>query len=64
MAQRCDRATDFTGAIDCYQQILSLQPQRDDIYAKLGNAFNQQKQLIQARSAYQKAIVLQPKQAP
>ncbi|MEM8829649.1 MAG: tetratricopeptide repeat protein [Cyanobacteria bacterium P01_G01_bin.19] len=64
MAQKCDLAANFPGAIDCYQQILALQPQRADIYAKLGNAFYQQKKLNQAVFAFQQAIALQPKQEP
>ena len=56
--------SDFASAVDCYQKIIGWQPNRSDVYLKLGDSFSQQKQFKKAISAYDKAIALRPEQAP
>lgn len=64
VAAKCCQESDFATAIGCYQKIISLQPNRSDVYLKLGDGFSQQEQFRSAISAYQIAIELQPGQAP
>lgn len=62
LAKSSRQQSDFATTVNYYQQILSLQPQRADIYAELGNIYNLLNQSTLAISAYKEAIKLQPKQ--
>ena len=64
IARKCHQESNFVTAVDCYQKILKLQPNRADIYLKLGEIFKQQQRLDRAIVAYQGAIELQSKQPP
>ena len=62
VAKRSRQESDFASAIDCYQKILGLQPDRFDIYVELGDTFTRQQQFERAALAYQKSIELYPRQ--
>lgn len=63
-AVKCHREADFATAIQYYQRISELQPQRADIYCELGKIFQQQQQTASAIEAYRRAIEINPHQSP
>ena len=64
IAEKSEGEADFAAAVNCYQKVIGLQPNRADIYLKLGDAFKEQQQFERAITAYQKAIALKPQQPP
>ena len=62
-ARSCRQRQDFAQAIAIYQNILTWQPKRADIYTELANTYSQQQEFILAIDAYQRAITLQPQPA-
>ena len=64
IAKQSEAKADFAAAIDCYQKVIGLQPDRADVYLRLGDAFKKRQQFDRAIAAYQQAIALEPQQPP
>ena len=64
LAKACRQDRDFGRAVEYYQQILALQPQRADIYFELGNTYNQLQDSQLAIAAYQRGIDLKKPELP
>src|SRR5262249_33883495 len=52
---------DFTGAIQEFQEVVEIDPQRIENYGALGAAYRAANQLGEAEAAYRKAVEVNPK---
>ncbi|MDY6938042.1 MAG: tetratricopeptide repeat protein [Cyanobacteriota bacterium] len=54
------KAGTFDRAVECYERALSLTPNNPQLYCELGEIEERRQDLAAARSAYERAIALQP----
>ncbi|MBN8559821.1 MAG: GNAT family N-acetyltransferase [Leptolyngbya sp. UWPOB_LEPTO1] len=60
LGDECQQVGDDTGAIECYQQAIAMNPELVEAYLALGLVLQKQKRWEDAIAAYQKVQTLQP----